>query len=430
VKDLNVTSNDEFEDLMKTKMKVEETMTVMAVQQKDRALNIGVVASGQAGSKVAKEFYDRGYPVVLINTAMQDLKLVDVPERFKLFLDSTLGGAAKDLDMGYQAAEEYQDAIGEMIKDNLDPCEVLMLVVSGGGGTGSGSSTKLVEIMAKQGKPVMVMFVLPMSSEDTLAKHNAITTLAKLADLSKAGVISSLFVVDNARIESLHPNRSLAEFWKLANESIVEPLHMFNRLSSQASNYVSLDPMDFSRVLLGSSGCSLYGVTKVEDYAENEGAIAEAVVNNLENGLLAGGFDLSETKSAGIIMVASKETLKKIPASSMEYAFAMTNKVANDSLRLFRGIYEVDTGNDAVYIYSLFSGLGLPRERVEELKLDAERHMKALEQKDENKANMTIDMGKSKVTSASDQIYNKIKNKNSAMGKLLGNKKTIDLRRK
>jgi len=146
--------------------------------------------------------------------------------------------------------------------------------------------------------------------------------------------------------------------------------------------------------------------------------------------LLAGGFDLAEAKSAGVVIVGSEETLKKIPAANLEYAFACVNKISQDGIRIFRGIYQVDTGDSALYIYSLFSGLGLPKDRVEELKAEAEKHMKALENKEENKANLTIDLGKTKTTSTSDQIYNKIKNKNSAIGKLMNNKKVTDLRRK
>jgi cell division GTPase FtsZ len=418
-----------FETLMKQTME-ESTMSISVTVQKDRSLNIGVCGVGQAGNKIAKEFYDRGYPVALINTALQDLQLVEVPDRHKLFLDCTLGGTARDLQTGEDAVVEYQEAILEMLKDSFDPCEMVMLVISGGGGTGSGSAPKMVELMTQLGKPVMVMFVLPASTEDTLAKHNAINTLARLSELAKDGVINSLFVVDNARIEQIHPGLSLADFWKVSNASIVEPLHLFNKLSSKSSTHISLDPMDFSRILVGQTGCALYGMTKITNYLDDEGAIAESVVNNLEGGLLAGGFDLSEAKSAGIIVVGSAETLKKIPASNLEYGFACVNKITGQSTRVFRGIYEQETGDDALYIYSIFSGLGLPKQRVEELKSEAETHMKVLEQKEENKANMTIDLGKGKTTSASDQIYNKIKNKSSAMGKIMNNRKVQDLRRK
>ena len=409
----------------------EEKMTVMLVEQQDRSVNIGVVGVGQCGSKIAEELYERGYNAVVINTALQDLKHINIPERQKMFLDYSLGGAAKDLDTGKAAVEEYEDAVLKHVEDNTEDCEVLLLAVGGGGGTGSGSAETMVGLMSQLGKPLSVLFVLPMSSEDSLSKHNAIQTLAKLARMAKEDVINSLIVVDNSKIELMFPGKSMAEFWKVANNSIVEPLHLFNKLSANSSEYTSLDPMDFSRIFIGTGDCALYGMIEVEDYLEDE-AIAEAMVTNLESGLLSADFDLGQTRSAGVIITGSKAVLSKVPATNIEYGFAMVSKICNEGTRVFRGVYEVPTKDDTLRIYSFFSGLGLPEERVTELKAEAERHMSALQGKEDNRAeSMNIDIGKTKTTSAVDALHKKIKSKGSAMGKLKKNaKRVVDRRRR
>ena len=404
-------------------------MTVMLVEQQDRSINLGVVGVGQCGSKIAEEFYSRGYNAVAINTAMQDLKHINIPEGQKLFLDYALGGAAKDLETGRAAAEEYATQISNHLDENFEDCEVLMLVVSGGGGSGSGSAETMVNIMGQFGKPLSVLYVLPLSSEDVLAKHNSIQTLARLAKLAKDDVVNSLIVVDNAKIELLFPGKSMSEFWKVANSSIVNPLHLFNELSASSSEYTSLDPMDFSRLFIGTGDCALYGMIEVEDYMEDE-AIAEAMITNLENGLLSGDFDLGQTRSAGVIVTGSKEVLSKVPATNIEYGFAMVSKICNDSTRVFRGVYEVPSKDNSLRIYSLFSGLGLPEERVKELKAEAEKHMNALGNKESSRATaMSIDVGKTQTISAADALHKKIKNKHSAMGKLTKNSKRVQDRR-
>lgn len=416
---------------MREKQKMEEEMTVTLVEQQNRSVNIGVVGVGQCGSKIAEELYERGYSSVVINTAMQDLEHIKIPERYKLFLDYSLGGAAKDLDTGKAAVEQYEDQVFKHVESNTKDCEVLLLTLGGGGGTGSGSAETMVSIMSRLGKPLSVLFVLPMASEDTLAKHNAIQTLAGLAKLAKEDVVNSLIVVDNAKIELMFPGKSMAEFWKVANKSIVEPLHLFNELSANPSEYTSLDPMDFSRLFIGTGDCALYGMIEVDDYLEDE-AIAEAMVTNLEGGLLSGDFDLGQTRSAGVIITGSKEVLSKVPATNIEYGFAMVSKICNEGTRVFRGVYEVPTEDDTLRIYSFFSGLGVPEERVVELKAEAARHMEALKDKEDNRAtSMNIDVGKTKTTSAADERYKRIKNKNSAMGKLRQNtKKVVDKRRR
>jgi len=237
-------------------------------------------------------------------------------------------------------------------------------------------------------------------------------------------------VVDNSKIELMYPGMSISEFWKVANESIVEPLHLFNKLSAIPSEFTSLDPQDFSRVFVGTGDCALYGSISVENYDEEE-SVAEAMVNSLESGLLSGDFDLTQTRSVGIIITGSKDVLSKVPAANIEYGFSIVSKLTSDA-RIFRGVYSIDNHPDCLMVYSFFSGLGLPEERVRELKLEAEKHMKTLEGKEDSRAtSMNIDIGKTRTISAVDQLHRKIKNKNSAMGKLKRNtKRIVDKRRR
>lgn len=410
--------------------KEDADMSIMLIEEQDRSVNLGVVGVGQCGSKLAEEFYNRGYSAVAINTATQDLKHVAIPEDNKLFLDYALGGASKNLMIGSAAAEEYADEILAFMQDKFEDSEVMMLCISGGGGSGSGSAEVMVRLLSQLDKPLSVLFVLPMSSEDSLSKHNAVQTLAKLSKLAAKDTINSLIVVDNAKIELMHPNMSMAQFWKTANASIVEPIHLFNKLSSQPSPHTSLDPMDFSKVFIGTGDCALYGMIEVENYMEDE-SVAEAMLTSVDSGLLSADFDLTQTRSAGVIVTGSAEALAAVPASNLEYGFAMVSKICSEGVRIFRGVYEVEGHSDSLKIYTFFSGLGLPADRVKDLKDEAERHMKALEGKEQARAGtMTIDVGKTKTVSTADALHKKITQKKSAMGKLTRNSKRVTDRRR
>jgi hypothetical protein len=69
---------------------------------------------------------------------------------------------------------------------------------------------------------------------------------------------------------------------------------VFNTLSSMASSVKGLDPMEFSKIFLDSEGLTIYGEFDVANYQEDT-AIAEAIINNLTNNLLATGFDLKQS---------------------------------------------------------------------------------------------------------------------------------------
>lgn len=389
--------------------------------KKERSIVFGVLGSGQAGSRIAEAFYKMGYDVAVVNTAMQDLKHIEVPDANKLLLEYSLGGAAKETEIGRAAAELHRPAIAQLIASSFASSQVNLLCLSLGGGSGAGSCETLVELLAETGKPLAVMTVLPMDTEDAQTKHNALETLSKLAKLTQTKKIHNLMVVDNAKIESIYQNISQTEFFNVANKAIVEPIDVFNTLSAMPSSVKGLDPMEFAKLFTDGEGLSIYGELTVDNFRE-ETAIAEAVLNNLNSNLLASGFDLKQSKYVGVIIAANKDVWQAIPSASINYAMAMVNDQCGNPKGVFKGIYTVDMPDNVVKVYSMFSGLGLPADRVEQLKKDAQQHMQAAKGKDEQRnLTLNLDTGVNETISQAQKVKDKIASKSSAFGKLTQN---------
>lgn len=406
----------------------EQKMASKLVAKKERSLSFGVVGTGQGGSRLAQSFYELSYPAVAINTASMDLKYIQIPDSNKLLLEYGLGGASKDMEIGKAAAEQHRDAIKEIVSDKLGDTQVFVLCTSLGGGSGAGSVETIVEVMNELGKPIIVIAALPMSNEDPVTKSNSLETLAKLAKMAQTSRIANLIVVDNAKIESIYSNVSQMNFFEVANKAIVNTIDAFNTLSSMPSASKALDPMELTKILLDSSGCTVYGEMTVSNY-QDDTALASAVIENLDGNLLSSGFNLKEeAKYCGVIFAAPKKVWDNLPASSVNYAMAMINDKVN-SLGVFKGLYTVDSDEDVVKVYSIFSGLGLPTSRVQSLQKEAESLMASVKNKAENKsANLTLDLGKEKTVSEAEKIKEKIKSKSSTFGKFIGT--TVTDRRK
>jgi cell division GTPase FtsZ len=399
----------------------ENKMASKIVASKERSLVLGVVGSGQAGSRIAEAFYKAGYAACVVNTALQDLKYIEVPDSNKLLLEYGVGGASKELSIGAAAAEMHKNAITEIINDKLQNSKVNILCLSLGGGSGAGSCETMVEILSEIGKPIVVITILPMDTEDAQAKSNALETLAKLSNFAKSKKIANLIVVDNAKLESIYHNVSQMDFYSVANRAIVEPLDVFNTYSAMPSSTKALDSMEFLKVLIDGEGLSVYGELTVDNYSE-ETAIAEAVVNNLNGNLLASGFDLTQSKYVAFMVIANKSVWSKIPASSVNYASAMINDLCGSPKGVFKGIYVSDSNENNVKVYSLFSGLGLPNNRVEQLKKEAKELQSNVKVKDEQRnIALNLDTGVNSEISAAQRIKNQIAAKNSTFGKFLGN---------
>lgn len=398
----------------------ESKMAAKIVSKKERSITLGVLGSGQAGSRLAEAFYKLGYDAVVVNTAMQDLKFIDIPDSNKLLLEYGLGGAAKEVEIGRAAAEAHRGEITNLIADKLSGAQVNVLCLSLGGGSGAGSCETLVDILSASGKPLVVMTILPMDTEDAQTKANALETLSKLAKATQTKKVNNLIVVDNAKIEAIYSSVSQVDFYGVANKAIVETIDVFNTLSSMPSSVKGLDPMEWGKLFTDGEGLTVYGELTVDNFAE-ETAIAEAVVNNLNGNLLAGGFDLKQSRYVGVIIAANKEVWSKIPSSSITYAMAMVNDQCGTPKGVFKGIYTVESNDPVVKVYSMFTGLGLPDSRVTQLRKEAQEHMQTVRGKDEARnLNLNLDTGTNETISAAQKVKEKIAAKSSAFGKLVG----------
>jgi hypothetical protein len=211
------------------------------------------------------------------------------------------------------------------------------------------------------------------------------------------------------------------DFFKVANKAIVDPLHMLNVLSSMPSASKPLDPAELSLLMLSGEGLSVYGELSISNYKEDT-AIASAIIDNMDNNLLASGFDLKQSKYVGVMIAANANTWKDIPAVNINYALSVVNDFCANPVGVYKGLYEVEMPDGIVKVYSMFSGLGLPSSRVEQLKNDSQALMQASKTKDEQRnLTLNLDTGKESTVSELQKIKDKIAAKSSGLGKLLNN---------
>jgi cell division GTPase FtsZ len=426
----NKIDNDKMAELkarMAAKKEEEKTMPPRIVEEKRKSIRFGVVGSGQAGSRIAEAFYKLGYPAIAINTAQQDLEHIEIPENNKLFLKYGLGGAAKDLTIGHAAAETYSDEINQLMNRKVGNEESILFCTSLGGGSGAGSSEVILNLILQMQVPIIVITVLPQNSDDVQVKSNALQTLSKFTKMAQNEQIQNLIVVDNAKIEHIYSDVSPFNFFKVSNQAIVNPIHQFNVLSAEVSAVKPLDSNEFGKMFTDGKGLTVYGTMKVENY-EDETAIASSLIDNLSGSLLADGFKLSQAKYVGFMLAAPKRVWDKIPNVSLTYAKSVISEACDNPSGIFHGLYEIESEEECITVYSMFSGLGLPTDRIEQLKTETKEKLAAAAKKDaERNLTLKLDVGETNV-SAVDAIKQKIAAKKSSFGKL-HEKAVIDRRK-
>jgi len=333
-------------------------------QFNDAAFNFAIVGVGQGGSRLAESFWNLGYRRVgVINTAQQDLSLINIPDENKLLIGE--GGAGKNPD----AADEvfrtrYEDILDFLKKTFGSGYERVLVCAGAGGGTGAGGVARVLEIchdlnqsLGKETKDtdakVGCVLALPTRGEGIKVQENSKKTVLKVTELEKAGVVSPLVILDNEKIKQLYPKLSVNQFWSTANNSICSIFHLFNKISAQESAYTTFDKADLDTIF--SSGVIMFGATPVKDLSET--GISYAVRDNLRKNILA-GVDVSTGNVAACVIIGDKESLDNIPQSSLEHGFEQLSRMMGSNSTVHRGIYA--GAKKGMAVYTAIGGLQAP----------------------------------------------------------------------
>ena len=340
-----------------------------------KAIKFGIVGLGQAGGRMAETFETLNYPTIAINTSPQDLEKCNCSKKLEI------GdiGAGKDLKIGRTAVNRHRSNIMKVYQNEFSDIDHALVVAGSSGGTGGGGLESVIETLLNFKKPVGVLTTLPLSSEDTRAKKNTLSVLNRLVDLNRTGKIKPLIIIDNNKIEKNHPGLSTLKFWRVANEEVVKTFDLFNRLSATSSEYSSLDPADY-RKIINSGGCMIFGNIAIEEInVEDIGLISKAITNNIDSGLLVEGFDLTESTHVGCMIVGNPKQIQEIPRAMEEDAFNTINQVIGSG-SVYKGVYGLERLSYPE-VFFMFSGLGLPEKRFRDLISDVKTETKHFEEK-------------------------------------------------
>lgn len=331
------------------------------------AVEFGFVGVGGAGGKLAEAFrYIGRYKVFAINTSSQDLaKLKMDDEQDKLHLDIGSEGAGKDMAVGAAAIKKFSGDIHQALARKFTKDQYLMVCAGGGGGTGCGGITEVIDLCLEYTENVGCFFTLPKDTEGEKVRHNAAETLATLFALAEQKKISPLVLVDNEKVAEMHKDWGIMKWYKLANAEITGLFHQLNLVCAQDSEVHSFDPADY-KTIMRSGRCLIFGSLDVPAENVQQTSISSYMRENLNSGLLAKGFDdhYSESKIAGAILMGQEDVLGAIPMEYLEMAFGVLNKVIGDGT-VHRGIYVNE--KIPLRVYSMIGNLPLPSSRVKSL---------------------------------------------------------------
>ena len=230
-------------------------------------LNVGVIGLGNTGNQIASLAYEQlKIPVMAVNSSGKDLETISNNIPKKLISDAS--GESKGAGKNRQLAKKYlKDSImtflsSEDVQDFIGDLDVLFVVSSTGGGTGSGTSLIMSSIIASMFVDVHVITigVLPVMNE-ALSAH--VNTLEYLNELYSTLDGQTYMLYDNDKYSGMPSYKMM----NLVNEEVVKDIDVLRCTYNYTTKYDSIDEEDMRR-LISFPGRIL--VARLEDIKERD----------------------------------------------------------------------------------------------------------------------------------------------------------------
>ena len=283
------------------------------------------IGLGQAGGNIAQIAETKyNYSAICINTSKEDLSsLKNI--KYPIWIENGIG-AAKDRKSVIRLMSESIDDVVSKI-NTLVTGDIAIVVFSGAGGTGSGSSSFICRYLISQGKIVVPVVILPSDNESAKSHANTYDCLAELTQIDGIG---GTFLLDNENVEDKFSinNKFVAD---------IDALLSLNH----SSQYGNIDEAEIRTLL------SCPGVSVISRCSKTKSTVSD-IIQKWHNGI----YTKIESKTAMYLGLSTSNR-------SLE---------SETLVKEFDGIFDSFLGVSEATSLAILVGLQWPMKRIEKFK--------------------------------------------------------------
>ena len=327
-----------------------------------------IIALGQCGCRIAKEFNRIGFRACYINSDSVDMRDFNVPADKILMLGTT--GSGRSPHKGRQILEKSFDRFAKFMDANLDKDNMNVFIIGLGGGTGGGMILPAIEYAKSKDVKIGVIATLPPKMTGMLDMDNAMHGLKVLKDIP----LNMFILVDN---EYLIEKVGLStDWWQKINYYILTKIatafDLLRENKSSQSGVGSIDKGELSRILQYGKG--LLDIRDVYfNLPEDLSLSDEDLKKKLFEPSLISGYTYKDT----LFYLFSVDTPKK--AGYTEFASKIFNitKGTYGSALARVGMFNDPVLDKVIRVTMMAAGLKLPKvlkSKINNLRRDSDRH--------------------------------------------------------
>jgi hypothetical protein len=317
-------------------------------------LKIGVIGIGNAGNQVAEFAKKNKIDGIAINSSEKDVSTLTAVN-YMVIGDEK--GAGKDRNI---AKEFIQKAARELLGKEeftkvITENEVLYVVSSTGGGTGSGMAPVLYDVLTKvyPTKRFILVGILPPLKESVAAQQN---TIDYLKEMRQSNPVYKLY--DNNRYAHLPISVMLSTI----NKQIVEDMIVVRGDYQKATPYNSIDEKDMLKLVETSGRLVIAGVTGVREKDLDDNGMEDYLIAKLKGSAHAELDRDQIIKRLGLIVNLNEKVYRSIDTN-----LPKVKDFVGEPIEGFEHIYINHNEDELNQVYVILSGLSVPDDRIEKI---------------------------------------------------------------
>lgn len=388
----------------------------------------GIMGLGQYGGKIAdlfagledakgRKFYDS----IAVNSFSGDLKpLKELTDERKYSLVGVEGGCGRKPELAQEALQTKvnQTKLINMVQNLLNDNDIYLVSAGLGGGTGTGLITTAIKLLhavinrpliekGEKPKTIGAIVTLPRKSEPLAEKKNALKAIKELEELMHSKITNFKFIifVDNEkafrdfRKLKADGNTEFENWMEYSNYQVVSALHEINVATSFSSDK-AFDPQDFANIFNEMEGAMTFGKIKFpsSDIKDSDDLVNRVIDTFHEGNVLANGFDLKKSRTAGVLIVKPDKD-KIVTANSLD---DIEEKLSEEMpAALYRPTGYIDWANPKeTIIYTITKVAEMPKRARTELDAEYTEALKAV------KDDIRKDKAETNFEKVDDSIFN------------------------
>lgn len=320
-------------------------------------LKVCTIGIGNAGNQIAElAFSTYNIPGLAINSSQKDL--MNVKSIRKMVIGDERG-AGKNRDEAKRfVKEQIMNLLSmEQFTEHIDAHDVVFIVSSIGGGTGSGMAPIFTDILSRKfsKKFFILVEIYPPIKESIAAQQNGIDYLKEVKDFIPNAVY---MCYDNERKSDL----PTSEMMKLVNKEIVDHIAIIRGDYQYATPYNSIDEKDMLKIIETPGRLAIYEISDIKEKDLDNKTIEDMLINVIKNESANVELDRDKIVKRMGVITNLNEKLNKVFNNNVPNI----KELVGEPVEGFEHIYigKNDETNRCVII---MSGLSVPDDRIQKI---------------------------------------------------------------